>query len=182
MPVEQAHATHMNRCLGESIADCRTFTCGFAAYPWVGDHVIATIASMAKPGGTASATAARLRRAVRRCMKENLHAWNVRVDRNRAKEDKSPDALIITVSLSQTTADVLTDSLIDKAWMTTGEVAEELNVTDSTIRGWLARGGPKDNPFPPPVSYNTRPYYWHPATIRAWQKHRRQIEQQRRSR
>ena len=54
-------------------------------------------------------------------------------------------------------------SLID-----TSDVAGWLHVRPSTIRGWLSRGGPKGNPFPPPDRRYHGRSYWKRATIEAW--------------
>ena len=49
----------------------------------------------------------------------------------------------------------------------TAEVAAILNVTTSTIRAWLARGGPKENPFPQPRKVLGRSR-WRRSEIDAW--------------
>jgi predicted DNA-binding transcriptional regulator AlpA len=52
-------------------------------------------------------------------------------------------------------------------WIGTTEVARELNVTPSTIRSWLARGLPKENPFPQPRKILGRSR-WRMSNIDAW--------------
>jgi len=42
------------------------------------------------------------------------------------------------------------------------------HVRPSTIRGWLSRGAPKGNPFPPPDRRYRGRSYWRRATIEAW--------------
>jgi len=54
-------------------------------------------------------------------------------------------------------------SLID-----TSDASGWLHVSPSTIRGWLSRGGPKGNPFPPPDRRYHGRSYWKRATIEAW--------------
>jgi len=54
-------------------------------------------------------------------------------------------------------------SLID-----TSDASGWLHVRPSTIRGWLSRGGPKGNPFPPPDRRYHGRSYWKRATIEAW--------------
>jgi hypothetical protein len=60
-------------------------------------------------------------------------------------------------------------SLID-----TSDVAGWLHVRPSTIRGWLSRGGPKGNPFPPPDRRYRGRSYWRRATIEAWRTRQEQ--------
>ena len=60
-------------------------------------------------------------------------------------------------------------SLID-----TSDVAGWLHVRPSTIRGWLSRGGPKGNPFPPPDRRYRGRSYWRRATIEAWRARQEQ--------
>jgi hypothetical protein len=50
----------------------------------------------------------------------------------------------------------------------TGDVAEWLHVRPGTIRGWLSRQTPKDNPFPRPDRRYHGRIYWKKATIEAW--------------
>jgi predicted DNA-binding transcriptional regulator AlpA len=52
-------------------------------------------------------------------------------------------------------------------WIGTTDVARELNVTPSTIRSWLARGLPKENPFPRPRKILGR-NRWRMSEIDAW--------------
>jgi predicted DNA-binding transcriptional regulator AlpA len=52
-------------------------------------------------------------------------------------------------------------------WIGTSDVARELNVTPSTIRSWLARGLPKENPFPQPRKILGRSR-WRISEIDAW--------------
>jgi predicted DNA-binding transcriptional regulator AlpA len=49
----------------------------------------------------------------------------------------------------------------------TADVARELNVTTSTIRSWLARGLPKENPFPRPRKVLGRSR-WRMSEIDTW--------------
>jgi predicted DNA-binding transcriptional regulator AlpA len=55
-------------------------------------------------------------------------------------------------------------------WMSTGEVARQLHVAQSTIRSWLANGSPKDHPFPQPDERGRGRTFWLKATIDAWQE------------
>ena len=52
-------------------------------------------------------------------------------------------------------------------WIGTADVARELSVTTSTIRSWLARGLPRENPFPPPRKVLGRSR-WRKSEIDTW--------------
>jgi predicted DNA-binding transcriptional regulator AlpA len=52
-------------------------------------------------------------------------------------------------------------------WVGTVDVARELNVTTSTIRSWLARGLPRENPFPRPRKILGRSR-WRMSEIDTW--------------
>ncbi len=45
---------------------------------------------------------------------------------------------------------------LDGPWLSTAEAAQQLHVTQSTIRGWLASGKPKGHPFPAPDERRNR--------------------------
>jgi hypothetical protein len=54
------------------------------------------------------------------------------------------------------------------AWIGTQDVAIRIGVKPGTVRGWIARGGPKGHPLPPPDgSYRGR-NFWQKSTIDAW--------------
>ncbi len=65
-------------------------------------------------------------------------------------------------------------------WMSTAEVAQQLSVTPSTIRSWLANGNPRDHPFPQPDERGRGRTYWLKATIEAWQEEHDAIHSRRR--
>jgi len=52
-------------------------------------------------------------------------------------------------------------------WIGTADVARELNVTTSTVRSWLARGLPRENPFPQPRKILGRSR-WRKSDIDVW--------------
>lgn len=53
-------------------------------------------------------------------------------------------------------------------WLGTAEIAEELGVKQSTIRGWVSRGLPRENPFPHPDRKNFNRSRWRKSVIDAW--------------
>lgn len=53
-------------------------------------------------------------------------------------------------------------------WCDIAGAAAIVGVPPKTITGWLARGGPKDNPFPIPNRILYR-LYWPISVIRKWQ-------------
>lgn len=59
----------------------------------------------------------------------------------------------------------------------TAAVARHIHVSPSTIRAWLARNGPSQNPFPRPEKLLGRSR-WRQAAIDAWQLRQEQIKNQ----
>jgi hypothetical protein len=100
----------------------------------------------------------------------------------------------IQVDLSSDDADALADLLLDAAesaaspdlpdpgrdWIGTARAAKMLDVAQSTIRGWVTRQGPKDNPFPQPERTDSGRNFWHKRTIRKWRARQRRLDQERR--
>jgi hypothetical protein len=67
-------------------------------------------------------------------------------------------------------------------WIGAGEAAARVGVEPSTIRGWVARRGPKAHPFPEPgVTYKGR-NLWQKAVIETWAREQLRLEEQHRSR
>lgn len=65
-------------------------------------------------------------------------------------------------------------------WIGTARVAKMLDVTQGTIRGWVNRNGPKDNPFPQPDHTDSGRNFWHKRTIQKWRARQRRLERSRR--
>jgi hypothetical protein len=53
-------------------------------------------------------------------------------------------------------------------WLGVAEAAAFADVQPATLRGWLARGGPKKHPFPQPDWRIRGRSYWLERTLRAW--------------
>ena len=53
-------------------------------------------------------------------------------------------------------------------WLGTEDVAARIGVQPSTIRGWIARHGPKTHPFPAPDEQYRGRNYWKKATADGW--------------
>jgi hypothetical protein len=67
-------------------------------------------------------------------------------------------------------------------WIGSGEAAARVGVEPSTIRGWVARRGPKAHPFPEPgVTYKGR-NLWQKTVIDNWAREQHRIDEQRRTR
>ena len=65
-------------------------------------------------------------------------------------------------------------------WVGTAKVAKMLAVTQGTIRGWVNREGPKENPFPKPEHIDSGRNFWHKATISRWRARQQRINRERR--
>jgi hypothetical protein len=102
------------------------------------------------------------------------------------------DPPVVRVDLNRDDARALADLLQDAAepegrgprgpigsWIGTADAAKILDVAPSTIRGWVTRGVPKTNPFPPPDLVYRGRSYWQKKTIDKWRARRRRIEKQR---
>lgn len=72
------------------------------------------------------------------------------------------------------------DSQTSGDWIGTARVAKMLDVTQGTIRGWVTRNGPKDNPFPQPDHTDSGRNFWHKRTVSKWRARRRQLDRSRR--
>lgn len=100
------------------------------------------------------------------------------------------DPVTVQIDLSAEDARTLADLLLDAAgradgphsgdWISTARVAKMLDVTQSTIRGWVTRNGPKDNPFPQPDRSDSGRNFWDRATISKWRARQRRIDRRRR--
>jgi len=66
------------------------------------------------------------------------------------------------------------------SWMGTRDVAHQIRAQPSTIRGWLARHGPKGHPFPRPDATYAGRSYWRKVTIDAWKAEQDRTDAQRR--
>lgn len=65
-------------------------------------------------------------------------------------------------------------------WIGSNDAARRVGVEASTIRGWVARHGPKSHPFPPPETRYRGRNYWQKATIDKWQAEQRRLDEQHR--
>lgn len=72
------------------------------------------------------------------------------------------------------------DSQASGDWIGTARVAKMLDVTQGTIRGWVARHGPKENPFPQPDHTDAGCNFWHKQTIRKWRARQQRLDRSRR--
>jgi hypothetical protein len=61
----------------------------------------------------------------------------------------------------------LPELLDDDVWVDTAGAAALVRVNPKTITGWLARSGPKKQPFPSPHRLLYR-LYWRRSDIEAW--------------
>jgi hypothetical protein len=67
-------------------------------------------------------------------------------------------------------------------WIGSDDAATRVGVEPSTIRGWVARHGPKTHPFPVPQARYRGRNYWQKKTIDTWRAEQRQLDEQRRGR
>ena len=66
-------------------------------------------------------------------------------------------------------------------WIGSDDAARRIGVEASTIRGWVARHGPKAHPFPPPEAQYRGRNYWQKRTIDTWKAEQRRLDQQHRA-
>lgn len=102
----------------------------------------------------------------------------------------SQNLAAVRIDLSAEDAGTLADLLLDAAgsavsldggnWIGTAKVAKMLDVTQSTIRGWVTRNAPKENPFPQPDRSDSGRNFWDKGTIRKWRARQRRIDRRRR--
>jgi predicted DNA-binding transcriptional regulator AlpA len=101
---------------------------------------------------------------------------------------------MVRVDLTIADARVIADLLADAAdpgsgsgprgpislWISSEAAAERVGVQASTIRGWVARNGPKKHPFPRPERYGGR-NYWQKTTVDKWKAEQRRLDDQHRA-
>jgi predicted DNA-binding transcriptional regulator AlpA len=97
---------------------------------------------------------------------------------------------ILSVQLNAQDAGTLAELLADAAeradrkrsgdLISTSRAASMLGVTQATIRGWINRQGPQENPFPTPDLTESRRNFWRKGAIRKWQARQRSLDQERR--
>lgn len=98
----------------------------------------------------------------------------------------------VRIDLSNEDARELAELLHDSAgradsqnsgdWIGTTRVARMLDVAPGTIRGWVARNGPKGNPFPQPDRSDPGRSRWPKGTVSKWRARQRRLDRQRRQR
>lgn len=112
--------------------------------------------------------------------------WNVKITPRTQQADSRHvvSAPGVRIELAVDDAESLAEILVAAAEQVKGggplapgsldtiDVAGRIGVQPATIRGWLARGGPKGNPFPRPDQRVHRRAYWRKATIDAWLSNR----------
>jgi hypothetical protein len=115
-------------------------------------------------------------------------SWKIKIGRGPATSGAGTAPDLIRIDLTAADAEMLAAALAAAAeqrrdgglrlgassLIDTSDVSGWLYVRPSTIRGWLSRGGPKGNPFPPPDRRYHGRIYWKRATIEAWQARQEQ--------
>ena len=135
-------------------------------------------------GGATSACINHLRDAFWRYADAAGHRWKIKIGSPSQHAD-GPDVShpeVIQIELVVDDAERLADVLTAAAAQVRGgglrsrpgtligtaDVAAQLHVQPATIRGWLARHGPKGNPFPAPNERYHGWSYWKQSAIDAW--------------
>jgi predicted DNA-binding transcriptional regulator AlpA len=85
----------------------------------------------------------------------------------------TPDDAIALAGLIRSAADRRVGG--QDRWIGTAEAARQLCVTQSTIRTWLARGLPRENPFPQPRQ-TLRRSRWQQTAIDEWRARQKEID------
>jgi hypothetical protein len=67
-------------------------------------------------------------------------------------------------------------------WIGSGEAAARVGVGPSTIRGWVARHGPKAHPFPEPGATYRGRNLWQKTEIDKWARDQLRLDEQHRAR
>jgi hypothetical protein len=122
--------------------------------------------------------------------------WKVRVRALAAQRADPLTGATVAVRIDLTRADagVLVDLLRAAAdpgegsgprgpiglWIGSDDAATSVGVEASTIRGWVARHGPKMHPFPVPQARYRGRNYWQKTTIDKWRAEQRQLDERRR--
>jgi predicted DNA-binding transcriptional regulator AlpA len=139
-----------------------------------------------------SARGAKLRAAFSQHAAATRRPWTAAVCELSPPLGKTPGrgARILSVELSAQDAETLTEVLIDAAerverkksgdLISTPRAARMLGVDQATIRGWIKRKGPKDNPFPDPDLTESRRNFWRKGAIKRWQERQRSLDEDRR--
>lgn len=123
--------------------------------------------------------------------------WKIRI---RALPPHEADALarpaaVVRIDLTSADARALTALLRDAAdpgqgagprgpiglWIGSDDAAKRVGVEASTIRGWVARRGPKTHPFPAPEAHYRGRNYWQKTTIDKWKAEQRRLDDQHRA-
>jgi hypothetical protein len=172
--------------------------CGFLARGLTGPWLNCSVCVVASdPAGRLPASADGLRAAFGQYASATGWRWRIRV---RALHAREADALtgtaaVVRIDLTAADARVLAGLLRDAAdpaegtgprgpiglWIGSDDAAARVGVQPSTIRGWVARRGPKAHPFPPPEARYRGRNYWQKTTIDTWKAEQRRLDQQHRA-
>jgi hypothetical protein len=121
--------------------------------------------------------------------------WKVRIRALSTQDSGVPNAAaaVVRIDLSHDDARALAGILLHVAdpddgpgprgpigtWIGSEAVARRIGVAPSTIRGWIARNGPKAHPFPQPDARYRGRNYWQKRTIDRWDARQRRLDRQR---
>lgn len=79
-----------------------------------------------------------------------------------------PDYVASCTPLGRPSAAPIPDPTPGSGWLDTLEVANLIGNAPSTIRAWIARGGPKHHPFPAPCLRRPHHNFWRKAVVEEW--------------
>lgn len=101
-----------------------------------------------------------------------VHSGRVRPARVRI--DLPLDDAVLLAGLVRQAADLPEQQIQGPigSWITAADAAEILGVQTGTIRGWIARRGPKKHRFPEPDLTHRGRNYWMRSTIETWKERR----------
>jgi hypothetical protein len=136
----------------------------------------------ALPGSRA---ADELRGAFRQFAAASSQQWSIRItslSQQRQQRGSTVGRHCVRVDLTSDDVEALARILRDAAelaadpsrrgrnwsWIGSVEAARRLGVRASTIRGWVAKRGPRAHPFPRPERQEKGRNYWRPRTIERW--------------
>jgi predicted DNA-binding transcriptional regulator AlpA len=109
--------------------------------------------------------------------------WQVKVFRVAPSDERLPGVRVeltcddATVLAALILASVGPRGSVTDVCLGTAAVARQLHVSQATIRSWLARNLPRQNPFPQPEKLSGR-NQWPQAAIDTWRVRQTQIEKQ----
>jgi len=173
VPFRRPTCDYPQGCLTQTPAECSVWA--------VADHPDPTVA------------AEELRAAFRQYSAATGWPWKVSIRPvvHRSTRPGERDPVVLNVALNRDDARALADLVMDAAepeghgprgpigaWIGTADVARRVHREASTIRGWLARNGPKANPFPAPDMVYRGRSYWQKKTIDRWWARQRRIDRQ----